>query len=79
MGFSRKQRDEAREEARSRLAEIQATEVRVNDEIGSHITVFTGSGVRVDWWPGARHWREGAEDFNGEINDFLAWIRAKAE
>ncbi len=79
MGFSRKQREEARTEARRRLAEIEATEVRVNDEIGSHITIFMRSGVRVDWWPGARHWREGSEDFNGEIDEFLAWIKAKAE
>lgn len=75
--FSRKQRQAAREEAQGRIDEIIATEVRVNDEIGSHFTVFTADGARVDWWPGARHWREGQEDFEGEIDEFLGWVRAK--
>lgn len=76
--YTRKQREAARDEAKARLEEIHATEVRVNDEIGSHITVFIGSERRVDWWPGARHWREGDEDFDGEIDEFLEWTRVNA-
>lgn len=75
--FTRKQREAARAEARQRLAEIDAAEVRVNDEIASHVTVFTTAGIRVDWWPGARHWREGSEDFEGEIDDFINWIKCR--
>ena len=72
--FTRKQRQAARAEAKRRLDEIRAVEVRVNDEIGSHITAFLADGSRVDWWPGARHWREGGEDYEGEIEEFIAWI-----
>lgn len=72
--YTKKQREAAREEARARLDQICADEVRVNDAICSHITAFLSGGRRVEWWPGARHWREGDEDYNGEIDDFLAWV-----
>ena len=70
--FTRKQRAAAREEAQRRLHEVKAREVRTNDEIGSHITVFVDGDRRIEWWPGARRWREDDNDFFGDVGDFIA-------
>ena len=79
--ISRKQREAAREEAIRRMDEVadQASEVRQNDSLGSHFTIWGRSARRVDWWPGAQHWRgEDGMDHYGTMDEFLAAMKASA-
>lgn len=75
--ITRKQRQAGREEAARRIDEVAeyASEVRMNDAIGSHITVWLTPSDRVEWWPGARHWRLGTDDHHGDCDDFLEWLK----
>ena len=75
--ITRQQRRAARDEAFRRLDDVaaHAQEVRVNDAICSHITVFLDTGERVEWWPGAQHWRIGLEDWRGDMEEFLEWLQ----
>jgi hypothetical protein len=75
--ITRRQRRAAREEAAQRIDTVaeHATEVRQNDVIGSHFTVWLNPVDRVEWWPGARHWRIGSDDFHGDFNDFIDWLK----
>lgn len=75
--ITRKQRRAAREEAMRRIDEVaeHATEVRQNDVIGSHFTIWLNLADRVEWWPGARHWRVGTDDFHGDFDDFIEWLK----
>lgn len=76
MKHTRKQREAARAEAKRRISEIDAFEVKINDAICSHVTVIKRDVVRVDWWPGARLWRVGEDDFEGGFDEFAAWVKA---
>ena len=75
--ITRKERQAGRAEAERRLDEVaeHVTEVRRNDEIGSHYTVWLTPADRVEWWPGARHWRQGSDDHHGDCDDFIEWLR----
>lgn len=76
--ITRKERQAGREEAARRIEEVaeHAQEVRMNDVIGSHFTVWLTPADRVEWWPGARHWRVGSDDHHGDVDDFIAWLSA---
>lgn len=75
--ISRKEREAARAEAIQRTDELAslAQEVRQNDTIGSHFTLWLCGSKRIDWWPGARHWREQTTDHYGSIEEFFTWIK----
>lgn len=75
----RKERQAARAEAIQRTDELAslAQEVRQNDTIGSHFTLWLCGSQRVDWWPGAQHWLIGIDDHYGTIEEFFTWIRAQ--
>lgn len=77
--ISRKQREAAREEAIRRMDEIadRAVEVRQNDRIGAHFTIWDRSARRVDWWPGSQHWK-GDDGMNhyGTMDEFISKMEA---
>jgi len=75
--ITRRERREGREEAARRLDDIgeHVTEVRRNDEIGSHYTIWLTPADRAEWWPGARHWRVGSDDHHGDVDDLIEWLK----
>lgn len=78
--ITRIERGRRRDEARVALPRIEslAQSVRVNDEIGSHITIHTVDGRRIDWWPGTRRWCIGEKKKFGSIEDLERSITKKA-
>lgn len=80
MKISRKEREASREEATRRLDEVASlvSEARRNDEIGSHYSLWIDQYRRVEWWPGAQHWRDSDQtDHFGPLDGLLTWLRSQ--
>ncbi|MEQ3625960.1 MAG: hypothetical protein ABNH26_08635 [Celeribacter sp.] len=79
--ITRKARQAGREEAVRRAGELRhlARDVRINDDIGSHFTLWMNGEQRVEWWPGAQHWRHNDHDLYGNCDEFIAWLNNSGE
>lgn len=78
--ISRREREASREEAARRFDEVASlvSEARKNDEIGSHYSLWIDQHRRVEWWPGAQHWRCSTQtDHFGAMDDLLTWLRSE--
>lgn len=56
--ISRAERKQRRAEARLILDQLaeDTYRTRINDRIGSHITLWISEAQRIEWWPATRRW-----------------------